>query len=155
MANKNKNNVKKKDESKKVDIAQKILNNEDLNLSPLEKENAIKKEEYFRKLYGEIFDLNQTRDFKVLCKALIEGYDCMMSAYKDKPEIKGDIDYIIKFAFRDFYLLIFINMKQIFDNDNFLKDLHKKVYFSENYVNLEDFEKLIDYCKKILNDDKK
>ena len=46
-------------------------------------------------------------------------------------------------------------MKQIFDNDNFLKDLHKKVYFSENYVNLEDFEKLIDYCKKILNDDKK
>ena len=142
-------------ETPKQDLAQKILNNVEKNLTQQQKEEAIKKEEHYRKLYGQIYDFNQTRDFAVLCNSLISGYENMLKIYEDESKDKKDIDFIIKFAFRDFYLLMFINLKSVFDNDQFLKDLHKKVYFSDNYVNIDDFRKLIDYCRKFVKNDKK
>ncbi|MGL4951532.1 MAG: hypothetical protein ACRC4L_00955 [Mycoplasma sp.] len=138
---------------KDLTLAERIANGEDIKLSDIEYENAIKKEEYFRNLYTNIFDFSSTKDFKELCSMLLNGYDCLMSAYKDKKEAQGDISYIIKFAFRDFYLLIFINMKNIFDNSELLKDLHKKVYSSNNYVELEDFEKLVNFCREEISKD--
>lgn len=121
-------------------------------LSTEDKLNAIKKEEYFRNLYNEFFNFDNTKDFKVLAKMLIDGYDLMVDAYKDKPEIKKDINYIIKFAFRDFYLLLFIGLNQFFTSNDFLKELHKRVYFSNSYVTEKDFDELVDYCRKYLSE---
>ncbi len=118
-----------------------------------DKLNAIKKEEYFRNLYTEFYKFDNTREFPVLAKMLIDGYELMTSAYEDKPEIKKDISYIIKFAFRDFYLLLFINQMQFFNTNTFLKDLHRKVYFSKSYVTEEDFNALVNYCREHLNND--
>lgn len=138
------------------DLSKKIINNEDLNLSEIEKENAIKKEKYYRELYNEIWNFSTTKSFADLVNMLITGYDCMLVAYKDKTRAQGDIDYLIKFAFRDFYLLMFINMKEIFDNDEFLKEFHRQVYTSENYIQQDEFKELVKYCKdKIRNDAKK
>lgn len=131
----------------KTDLNKKILNNEKIELTDLEKENAISKEAYFRDLYRQIFIFNNTKDFVELCNMLVTGYYCMMDAYKDKPKAKGDMDYIVKFAFRDFFLLIFINMQDMFNTNDYLKELHKKVYFSDNYVDLKTFKELIEYCK--------
>ncbi|MGL4948575.1 MAG: hypothetical protein ACRC42_04295 [Mycoplasma sp.] len=140
-------------ENKAKSVSEKVLNGEDLNLTTEQKENAIKKEEYFRKLSGDFFKFKTTKSFKELCTFLIVGYDCLLSAYKDKPEIKGDIDFIIKFAFRDFFLLMLINMREKFDNDDFFKGIHREVYMSNNYVQLDQFERLVDYCKQIINND--
>ncbi len=119
-------------------------------LSTEDKLNAIKKEEYFRNLYAQFYKFDNTKDFKALSQMLIDGYELMSSAYEDKPEIKKDVSFIIKFAFRDFYLLLFINQMQFFNNDEFLKSLHKKVYFSKSYVTEEDFEELVNYCKNYI-----
>ncbi len=119
-------------------------------LSTEDKLNAIKKEEYFRNLYSQFFKFDNTKDFKELCHMLIDGYDLLISAYQDKPEIQKDVSFIIKFAFRDFYLLLFINQMQFFNKDEFLKSLHKKVYFSKSYVTEEDFEELVNYCKQYI-----
>lgn len=129
----------------KTELDKKILNNEKIELSDLEKENAISKEAYFRELYHQIFIFNNTQNFVELCNMLVTGYYCMMDAYKDKA--KGDMEYIVKFAFRDFFLIIFINMQEMFNNDEYLKELHKKVYFSDNYVDLKTFQELVEYCK--------
>ncbi len=119
-------------------------------LSTEDKLNAIRKEEYFRNLYAQFYKFDNTKDFKALAQMLIDGYDLMTSAYENKPEIKKDVSFIIKFAFRDFYLLLFINQMQFFNNDNFLKSLHKKVYFSKSYVTEEDFDELVNYCKNYI-----
>lgn len=135
---------------KKDNIADKVLRGEDLKLTDKQKENAIKKEKYYADLYKEIFSMKQTRDFPELCNDLVKGYHCMMYAYKDKPETQDDIQYIIKFAFRDFFLLLFMGNKKHFDESKFLQEFHKKNYFSNEYVTLKEFEKLIDYCEKIV-----
>lgn len=132
------------------DFSKKILNNEDLGITEEQKQEAIKKEEHYRKLYYSIFDLNSTKDFKALAAELVLGYEKMVDEYSDKSKDVNDISYIIKFAFRDFFLLIFINMKNFFDNNEFLKELHKKVYFSDSYVTLEEFQSLVDYCKEYI-----
>ncbi len=124
-------------------------------LSTEDKLNAIKKEEYFRNLYNEFFHFDTTREFSVLARMLIDGYDLMNSAYENKPEIKKDINYIIKFAFRDFYLLLFIGMNQFFNLNEFLKKLHKKVYFSNSYVTEEDFDELVQFCRNYLANEQK
>lgn len=121
-------------------------------LSTEDKLNAIKKEEYFRDLYVQFYKLDQTKDFIELSKMLVEGYELMSSAYNNKPEIKDDINYIIKFAFRDFYLLLFINQMNFFNSNDFLKKLHKKVYFSNSYVTEEDFNELINYCRSYIKE---
>lgn len=134
--------------NKKIDEIFKTIG----ELSTEDKLNAIKKEEYFRNLYSEFYDFDNTRDFKELASMLINGYELMVEAYKDKPEIKKDINYIIKFAFRDFYLLLFINLNTFFQSNDFLKNLHKKVYFSNSYVTENDFSELVAYCKKYISD---
>lgn len=135
----------------KNDIGSKFLNNE-LSISEQQKQEAIKKEEHFRKLYHSIYDLNSSKDFKDIAKDLVAGYDKMTEIYSQTSQNKHDIDFIIKFAFRDFFLLIFINMKGFFDNNEFLKELHKAVYFSNDGVNQEQFQSLVDYCRKYLSD---
>ncbi len=130
------------------DLNKKILNNEDLGITEEQKQEAIKKEEYYRKLYYSIYDLNSTKEFKNLASELIFGYEKMLDLYKDETKNKNDINLIIKFAFRDFFLIIFINMKNFFDNNEFLKELHKKVFFSNTYVTIEDFDALVKYCKE-------
>ncbi len=135
----------------KNDLGSKLINNE-LSITDEQKQEAIKKEEHFRKLYNSIYDLNSSKEFKDIALDLITGYDKMISIYKADDQDKKDIDFIIKFAFRDFFLLIFINMKGFFDNNEFLKDIHRSVYFSENGVDIEQFEKLVEYCKKYLEE---
>ncbi len=135
----------------KNDLGAKLVNNE-LSITEEQKQEAIKKEEYYRKLYNSIYDLNSSKDFKDIASDLIKGYDKMIDIYKDNSKDKRDINFIIKFAFRDFFLLIFINMKGFFDNNEFLKDIHKTVYFSDNGVDIEQFEKLVEYCKKYLEE---
>ena len=128
----------------------KILNSEDLGITEEQKQEAIKKEEYFRKLYYSIYDLNSTKDFKSLASELVLGFEKMLDEYADTSKNQNEINYIIKFAFRDFFLIIFINMKNFFDNNEFLKELHKKVYFSNSYVTIAEFEELINYCKEYI-----
>lgn len=137
------------------DLNNKIINNEDLGITEQQKQEAIKKEEFYRKLYYSMFDLNSTKDFRQIASELVEGYDKMMETYNDPSKNKSDINFIIKFAFRDFFLLIFINMKNFFDNNEFLKSLHRTVYMSENYVDLENFEKLVNYCKEYISNESK
>lgn len=121
-------------------------------LTTEEKLNSIKKEEYFRSLYSEFFNLEQSKEFKNIAQSLIDGYSLLNSAYIDKPEIKKDAEYIIKFAFRDFYLLLFINLMSFFNENIFLKDLHKRVYFSNSYVTTDDFNELVDFCKNYIKE---
>ena len=90
------------------DLNKKILNNEDLGITEEQKQEAIKKEEYYRKLYYSIYDLNSTKEFKNLASELIFGYEKMLDLYKDEAKNKNDINLIIKFAFRDFFLIIFM-----------------------------------------------
>ncbi len=135
----------------KNDFGAKLINNE-LSITEEQKQEAIKKEEYYRKLYNSIYDLNSSKEFKNIALDLVTGYDKMMSIYNEPGQDKKDIDFIIKFAFRDFFLLIFINMKGFFDNNEFLKDIHKTVYFSDNGVDIEQFDRLVEYCKKYLED---
>ncbi|MGL4950389.1 MAG: hypothetical protein ACRC4M_00900 [Mycoplasma sp.] len=136
------------EDKKEKTIADRVQEGEDLQLSELEYENAVKKEEHFRNLYNEIFDFNSTKNFNELCGMLITGYEKLMTTYASKQDQAEDVSFIIKFAFRDFFLLMFINMKSVFDNDEFLKTIHKKVYSSANYVEIQDFVSLIDYCKE-------
>ena len=137
--------------NKKIDEIFKSIS----ELSTEEKLNAIKKEEYFRNLYNEFFHFDTTRDFSELAKMLIDGYDLLVLAYQNKPEIKKDINYIIKFAFRDFYLLLFIGLNNFFNSNDFLKNLHKKVYFSNSYVTEEDFDQLVEFCRNYLINEQK
>ncbi len=133
----------------KNDIGAKFLNNE-LSITEQQKQEAIKKEEHFRKLYHSIYDLNSSKDFINIAQDLVNGYEKMTQIYSEGTKDKHDIDFIIKFAFRDFFLLIFINMKGFFDNNEFLKDLHKTVYFSNEGVDQKQFETLVEYCKKYI-----
>lgn len=144
------------DDSSKNDLNKRIINNEDLGISEAQKQEAIKKEDHYRKLYYSIYDLNSTRNFNELANDLITGYDKMIDIYKnDSSKDQKDINFIIKFAFRDFFLLIFINMKNLFDNNEFLKDLHRKVYMSDNYVTIEDFDQLVNYCREYIKHESK
>lgn len=135
----------------KTNLEKQIMNNEELSITPEQKEEAIRKEKYYRDLYNKIYDLNSTKSFKELSKDLIKGYENMINLYQDESKDKEDMKYIIKFAFRDFFLLIFINMKKVFDESEYLKDIHRKVYLSQNYVTLDQFEELINYCKNFNN----
>lgn len=134
------------------DLEKKVLNGEDLELTHEEKNEAIKKEEHFRNIYNETYSFDTTKSFYDLCTMLITGNKIMIEKYKDKDKDSNDLKYIIKFAFRDFFILLFIGMKSIFDNDIFLKELHKKVYFSKTYVTMDDFEKLIEYASKYIDE---
>lgn len=129
-----------------------ILNKVRTGLTQEQKQQAIANEEHYRKLYNEIFNFNQTKDFSELCTMLIDGYNNLLKQYQKNSKETG---LIIKFAFRDFFLLIFINLKNIFDENEFLKNIHKKVYFSDNYVDIKTFDELIEYCKKQIQNEKK
>ncbi len=129
-----------------------ILNRVRTGLTEEQKQQAIANEEHYRKLYNEIFNFNQTKDFSQLCEMLIDGYNNLLKQYQKESK---ETELIIKFAFRDFFLLIFINLKSVFDGNEFLKNIHRKVYFSDNYVDIKTFDELVEYCKKQIQNEKK
>ena len=46
-------------------------------------------------------------------------------------------------------------MNQFFNLNEFLKKLHKKVYFSNSYVTEEDFDELVQFCRNYLANEQK
>ncbi len=141
---KEKHILSKEEQTKMLETEKKIK-----QLELLHEAKAVmqEKEKYYSEIYNEIFLFDRSKKACDIAKMFLDGNKKLITKYKTNDEAYA---IIIKLAIRDFFLLILLDHRDLFNGNKKLQAIHKNVMFNKNHATKTDLEEINNWCENLV-----
>jgi len=143
---KNKQFLSKEEKTKMLATEKKI---KQLELLRESREIMKDKERHYSEIYNALFLFDRTKNPHDIAKMFLEGRNKLNAKYKISDE---SYPIIIKLAIRDFFLLILLDHRQLFNESAELQAIHKNVMFNENHATEDDLTAITNWCTSLIKE---